>query len=137
VRTDVRLAANAVAEGLRLWPPIMALERYALEDFEFADTVIPQGTVIAMLWAAGNRDPDVYEQPNHYDLLRKPRTETTFGGGIHICAGRYVARMLAQVMLETVLAPDIRIELTGPRPAWLASTALNQLDQMRVSIRRG
>jgi len=73
-----------------------------------------------MLWAAGNRDPDAFERPNSFDLFRRNQADTTFGGGVHICPGRYVVRMLAQVVLETVFAPDVWIELVGDRPTWMA-----------------
>jgi cytochrome P450 len=136
VRADVSLAANAVTEGLRLSPPVTVLGRCALTDIEFAGTLIPQGTAIAMLWGAGNRDPETFERPNRYDLLRKNRSETTFGGGAHICPGRYVARMLAHVVLETVLAPDLRIELAGNRPAWIARSSVRQLERMQVIVAR-
>lgn len=55
---------------------------------------------------------------------------------MHICAGRHVVQMLARVMFEAVLAPDIQIELTGDRPTWLARSSARQLKRMQVTIRR-
>lgn len=136
VRADWSLLPNALAEGLRTWAPVIYSTRYALEDFQFAGTEIPQGQVIDMLWAAGNRDPDVFDNPSHYDIYRKARAETTFGGGIHICPGRYVVRMLSQTVLEAVLAPGVRVTLTGGAPQWIPGALARQLQFMKVTIRR-
>ena len=54
VRANPPLVANALAEGLRLSPPVIVTHRYALEPFEYQGVAIPAGTAIAMLWAAGN-----------------------------------------------------------------------------------
>lgn len=136
VRENPSLVSNALAEGLRLWSPLIYTERYALTDLEFAGTLIPQGAAIGMLWAAGNRDPDVFTHPNRYDLVRGQQSETTFGGGIHICPGRHVVRMLTHTLLDAVLAPGVRIELTGPGPTWIAPSSARQLNRMQVTIRR-
>lgn len=136
VRTNQTLLSNALAEGLRLWAPLIYTGRCVLSDLEFAETTLPTGTPIMMLWAAGNRDPTAFEQPNRFDLWRTQRSERTFGGGSHICAGRYLVRMLCLTMLETVLAPDISIELTDARPTWLPRSGLRQLDSLHLSVRR-
>lgn len=136
VRAEPKLVPKAVAEGLRLWAPLMLTERHALQDFEFADVSIPRGTSITMLWAAGNRDPQVFEHPDRFDLSRQHTYETTFGGGIHVCAGRHTARMLMQAIIEGVMAPDVRIESMGAYPAWLKRSSARQLDRLEVMITR-
>lgn len=136
VRSEPNLIPKAVAEGLRLWAPLMLTQRYALKDFEFAGVSIPCSTSITMLWAAGNRDPEVFENPNRFELSRQHTNETTFGGGIHVCPGRHTARMLMQAMIEGVMAPEVRIESTGARPAWLKRSTARQLDCMEVMITR-
>jgi cytochrome P450 len=136
VRADPVLLSNAVTEGLRLWTPLIYTGRCALRDLEFSGTLIPRGTQIIMLWAAGNRDPGIFENPDRYDLFRTQQDERTFGGGVHICPGRYMVRMLTRTMLEAVLAPDIRIELTGDRPTWLKPSSLRQLNRLQVAISR-
>src|SRR5258708_8422206 len=136
VRTGLAPLSDAVNEGLRLWTPSITTERYTLQGLEFAGVWIPQGTEIIMLWAAGNRDPNAFENPNFFDPYRKQRAETTFGGGVHICPGRYVVRMLVQTILETVLASGVRIELQGARPTWIARSHARQLDRMSMVISR-
>lgn len=135
-RADPSLASNAVAEGLRLSPPLTITERYASEDLELAGVAIPRGTAVGMLWAAGNRDPGAYENPNRYEIFRRQRNEMTFGGGARICPGRYTVRMLVNTVIQGILAPDIRIDLTTDRPTWLARSFGRQLSSMPVTIRR-
>jgi cytochrome P450 len=136
VRGEMKLVSSAVAEGLRLSPPLLVTARHALQDFQFKGVPIARGTQIVMLWGAGNRDPAVFENPNVYDLHRDQRNATTFGGGIHICPGRYMARMLVQAVLEGVLAPNIRIEFAGDGPSWFERSAMRQLAGMSVKIAR-
>jgi cytochrome P450 len=135
VRADIGLAQAAAYEGLRLWSPLIHSPRCVLHDLEYAGTYIPQGTQIRMLLAAGNRDPQVFERPNHYDLCRRHLHQTTFGGGVHICPGRHVVEMLARIGIETVLAPGVQIDLTD-RPTWLSGSELRQLTRMNITIER-
>jgi cytochrome P450 len=110
--------------------------RFAVEDFEYAHTKIPAGTAIAMIWAAANRDPTVFENPNSYDLQRNPRTPMTFGGGIHVCPGRYVGGMLVSAALQGLVNPRVEIVLTGDRPRWQSRSFMRVTDRMTVTIRR-
>jgi cytochrome P450 len=135
VRADSNLVRRALAEGLRLSPPVILTNRYALDDFVFQETLIPQGTAIAMLWAAGNRDPAVFEGPSRYDLWRTQHGTTTFGGGIHICPGRNVAVMLGEAVLKGVIRPNISITLTGP-VEWIARSTMRQPYRLPVAIHR-
>lgn len=133
VRANHALAEKAVDEALRLWPPIPMLIRCALEDFHFAGIKIPRGTAIGMFFAAANRDPEVFPHPNAYRLDRTLRQETTFGGGIHICPGRYTARMLVTAVIEALVSPEIRIELAQTPPAWHPGLIFRQIG-MRLSL---
>jgi cytochrome P450 len=114
----------------------MVSNRCVLKDFEHAGTRIPEGTAISMLWAAANRDPAVFENPNRYDLHRAGRTPMTFGGGVHICPGRYAGSMLVSAALKGLVNPWVAIELAGARPKWLDRSFMRWADRMTVTIRR-
>ncbi|HYZ48976.1 MAG TPA: cytochrome P450, partial [Sphingomonas sp.] len=135
VRADPSLVASAHAEGLRMSAPVIVTHRYALEDFEYAGFQIPAGTAIAMVWAAGNRDPDVFDNPNQYQLTRVQRADATFGGGIHICPGRNVARMISMAVLRGITQPGIRITL-GDDFRWIVRSTMRQPHRMPVTIER-
>ncbi len=135
-RTDAGLLPGALAEGLRMLAPVMVTNRFAVEDFEYAHTKIPAGTAIAMLWAAANRDPAAFEKPNSYDLQRNPRTPMTFGGGIHVCPGRYVGSMLVSAALQGLINPRVEIVLSADRPHWQPRSFMRMTERMMVTIRR-
>lgn len=135
VRADQNLVNAAVNEGLRMSPPVIVTHRYALEDFDFADVKIPAGTALAMLWAAGNRDPDMFDEPNRYQLNRVQRYDATFGGGIHMCPGRNVARMLVAAVVKRMTATDIDIALSGD-VEWIVRSTMRQPIRMPVIITR-
>jgi cytochrome P450 len=65
-----------------------------------------------MSWAAANRDPAVFDDPEHVDIDRAPNPHLTFGAGPHRCLGIHFARMIIHVVLEEVLAriPDYVVD---------------------------
>jgi cytochrome P450 len=134
LRLDPSLVPDAATEALRLWPPLSMTERLAMEDFAFADVFIPARTAIGMLWAAGNRDPEVHQNPNDFELGRKRRVEATFGGGTHICPGRYAARMQVQAIIRGLLESTVRVEMTDNPPTWNPRSSALQLSKMPVTF---
>ena len=135
VRGYPSLVAAAVFEGLRLAPPIILTERYALEDFVHEGVLVPQGTPI-IFWIAGNRDPKAFAQPARLDLDRRQPGDATFGGGAHLCPGKNVARTFAEVVLGGVTAPNIAIELVDHDYEWIPRSSMRQLGALPVRIRR-
>ena len=73
--------------------------------------LIKAGDLVMLFYASGNRDEDVFENPNKFDILRSPNPHITFGGsGSHECLGQYVARVeLAELYKELLtLMPNIK-----------------------------
>lgn len=134
VRADPGLVPAAVFEGLRLEPPVIVTQRYALRDIEHDGARIPAGTPIVMLWGASNRDPDAFPDPEAFRLDRPLRGDSTFGGGGHICPGRNVARMFAQVVVEALVQPDVDLTLTDGPYEWLERSTMRQLRAMPLVI---
>lgn len=135
VARDPSLVQAAVAEGIRLSGPVILTPRYALEDLSYKGIAIPQGTVLVMLWAAGTRDPDAYPDPDAFDLSRVHRADTSTGGGVHVCPGRHLARMLAGAVVRGLTAPGIAVRLTGD-VAWMPRSAMWQPERLPVEITR-
>jgi cytochrome P450 len=136
VRASPDILPKAIAEALRLEPPVAVLKRYVLGDFHHDGFVVPRGSVVNMLWAAGNHDPEAFPNPEKFDLTR-PRTGlTTFGNGAHICPGRYVGLMLTRVLLETLASEDIELQRSAAPAEWLPGHIMNQLSIMPMVMRR-
>jgi cytochrome P450 len=119
------LAPRAVEEVMRFSPVIFTAMRVTVEDVELAGVTIPAGTLVIANTAAANRDPAVYDEPDHLDITREDAPAMlTFGGGIHHCLGAHLARIeLAEAL--TIMArrmPNIR--RTGPVP-WKPMTGIS------------
>ena len=87
------LAMKAVEEVMRFSPVIYGALRMTMEDVEIADVMIPAGTFVMCNTAAANHDPDVYVEPERFDILREDAPPMqTFGAGAHYCLGANLAR---------------------------------------------
>lgn len=121
-RTRPELAANAVEECLRYEGPIGMTPRVTHEDAVFGGRTIPKDTEVwVMLWAA-NRDPEVFADPDRFDVERpNARDHIAFGGGTHLCLGAHLARMETQVALGALVARTKEFALATDEIEWGAS----------------
>jgi cytochrome P450 len=137
VKEDSSLVPSAVMEGLRLHGAALLTQREAAGDFDYDGVAIPSGTALTMLWLFGNRDPAVFEDPNSYKLDRENRNrQTTFGGGLYLCSGKNVVRMLCETAVEVLTRPSVDITLTGDLQ-WVPASANHEVEAMPVTIRCG
>jgi len=104
--------APAVAEEvLRFEPPVQQAVRVALTETEVAGFPIRKNQWIIPVLAAANRDPEVYPEPNRFDITREsPAEHLAFSGGIHYCLGSPLARMELAMALRALAErfPDLR-----------------------------
>jgi cytochrome P450 len=104
--------APAVAEEvLRFEPPVQQAVRVALTETEVAGFPIRKNQWIIPVLAAANRDPEVYPEPNRFDITRQsPAEHLAFSGGIHYCLGSPLARMELTMALRSLAErfPDLR-----------------------------
>ena len=111
LRADRSLLPSAVEEMLRFVTPVMNFRRTAMADLELSGTAIGEGDKVVFFHASANRDEDVFEEPDTFDIGRDPNPHIAFGGGgPHFCLGANLARMEIRVMFEHLLdrMPDIR-----------------------------
>ena len=88
------LAMRAVEESMRHSPSVCSTVRTVLEDATYGGYTFPAGSFIILNTFAANRDPEVYSDPERFDMTREsPPTIVTFGGGVHYCLGANLARM--------------------------------------------
>ena len=109
------LAANAVEEALRFEPITPFTARIALEDVEYRDVVFPRDTVVMVSAFNGNRDSDVWAEPERFDIAAERAGGgrlLTFGAGIHYCLGANLARAELQEALAFLAPrmPDLRLD---------------------------
>jgi cholest-4-en-3-one 26-monooxygenase len=104
------LPASVAQEFVRVGNAIIALVRTTTRDVELHGQEIKQGERVAMLFAAGNFDPDGFDGPRSFDLSRDPNPHLGFGRGPHSCLGKHVAALEIKILLEELLrqTKDIR-----------------------------
>jgi len=78
--------------SVQFWP-----SRTALADIEIAETTIPKGAPIILVYASGNRDPHRFTNPDEVDLERENNEHLGYSHGIHLCFGGPLARLEVQV----------------------------------------
>jgi cytochrome P450 len=113
LRAEPDLIPSAVEEFLRLETPVQSMPRWANEDFTLHGRTIRQGESIMLHWAAANRDPEHFPEPDRCLIDRNPNDHVTFGRGIHRCIGIDLARLEIRVALEELLARTSWFEPDG------------------------
>lgn len=85
--------------------------RKATVDTEIGGEQVRAGDLLVPVIAAANVDPEKFEDPSRFDIRRKPNPHIGFGGGIHVCVGNMLARMVAPVAISQLIRayPDMRL----------------------------
>lgn len=107
---EPELAKGAVEEGMRYLGAVRATGRFASEDIEHHGLRFPKGTLVSPSFVASNFDPDVFEEPERFDIRRESaKPHLTFGSGIHYCLGSWLARAELQEALPILARrmPDL------------------------------
>ncbi len=136
LRADPTLYPTAIDELLRLASPVWHFRRTATEDTEVGGVKIAKGDRVVVWFAAANRDPDVFPEPDKLVLTRKRDEHASFGrGGPHFCIGAHLARLEIAIMVEELVKRVDKIELVAP-PRRLRSNFTNGLKELRVRFTR-
>jgi len=109
----------AIEESLRYDPPVLGLYRNTTREVRLNEVTIPAGSKVLINYAAANRDPAVFEDPDVFDLRRTPRRHLAFGLGVHFCLGAPLSRLEARVAMVALLErlPALRLRGSGSRIA--------------------
>ena len=114
LRAHPDLIPNAVEEIVRLATPIRGFSRYVAQDIEFEGVPMREGERVFLIYAAGNRDADVFEAPDRFDVTRNTRKHLGFGHGVHACMGMHLARAEMVALLDALVPRVSRWHLDGP-----------------------
>ncbi|TMK88146.1 MAG: cytochrome P450 [Actinobacteria bacterium] len=135
VRADPSLIPGAVEEILRWANPLHYFRRTAAADTELSGTKIEAGQKVAMLYTSANRDEDVFDDPQRFDIRRQPNPHLSFGIAEHFCLGAHLARLEGRVFFEELLATFPTIELSG-EPTRVRSNLNNGFKRLPVRMTR-
>ena len=101
LQDDPSRAASVIEEALRLSTPTQGMFRIATRDHELEGVHIPKGSRLVIVFAAANRDEEIYSEPDGFDPDRSGlRDHLAFGKGIHFCLGAALSRLEGRVALE-------------------------------------
>ena len=117
VLADRGLVPAAIEESLRLEPAAAVVDRYATAGIRLGGAAIRAGDQVTVSIAGANRDPATFGDPDSFDV-RRPNAgrHLAFAHGPHFCLGAHLARLEAQVAVDTVLArlPGLRLDPRYP-----------------------
>jgi cytochrome P450 len=113
LREHPELIPAAIEEQLRFVAPVQGFYRTATRDYTVGANTIPAGARVLLLFAAANRDPRRYDNPDTFDLDRNPTDHLAFGGGVHFCLGAPLTRLEGARVFSQLLPRVEAIRLTG------------------------
>ncbi|NMD61351.1 UNVERIFIED_ORG: hypothetical protein FNL38_102258 [Nocardia globerula] len=110
---DPALLDKGTEEFLRYSTPTIGQARYIKSDIDFHGRQLKAGDRVYLMYAAANRDPSMFEDPDSIDIRRKANRHMSFAVGAHRCLGSNLARAMFRTMISSVLdrIPDFRVDL--------------------------
>jgi cytochrome P450 len=134
LRADDELVAQAVEEMLRFDTPLQFFERFVLEDMEYEGFHWPRGTKVCLYFASANRDPEVFPDPDRFDVRRNPKGHLAFGMGLHYCIGAPLARLELAAALRTLLRRFPELRLAGADLRYQPRNVFRYLEELPVEF---
>jgi cytochrome P450 len=113
LRDDPGLAGDTVEETLRYDPPVQLTARVARDEIQIGDVTATDGAVILVLLAATGRDPEVFPEPDRFDITRPAGGHLAFAAGPHFCLGAPLARLEASIAVTAFARQLTRPALDG------------------------
>jgi cytochrome P450 len=134
LRAEPSLIDNAVEEILRFESPVVQSVRIPTSDVAIRGCPMRRGESVVVFLAAANRDPDVYPEPDRFDVTRRDVHHQSFGGGVHFCLGAPLARLEARLAIGALLERFPHLRLADEAPVWRALPVFRGLANLRVLI---
>jgi cytochrome P450 len=135
VREDPSLIPGAVEEILRWANPLHYFRRTAMTETTLHDVTIEPGDKVAMYYTSANRDEELFDDSQGFDIHRNPNPHLSFGIAEHFCLGVHLARLEGRVFFEELLSRFPEIELAG-EPVRVRSNLNNAYKRLPVRMAR-
>ncbi len=134
LRADPERAPRVIEELLRYEPPVHFRTRKALGTIEIAGQTIPKGAPVVLLFAAANRDPARFDDPDRFDPDREDNQHFGFGGGLHYCMGAPLARIEAEIALVALCSRLVAPRLMVDPPPYRPGASLRGPERLGIRI---
>ena len=113
LQANPALIPGLVEEAIRWVTPVRHFMRTATEDTELHGRQITRGDWLMLCYLSGNRDEDVFDEPETFRVDRDPNRHLGFGYGPHLCLGQHMAKMEMRILFEELIPRLEYIELAG------------------------
>jgi cytochrome P450 len=133
LQADMSLMGTAVEEMIRWVVPVKEFMRTAQEDTVVRGVPIAKGEAVLLSYVSANRDEDVFNEPNKFDVGRDPNKHLSFGYGVHFCLGASLARMEMNSFFSELIPRIKSIELAG-EPELMATTFVGGLKHLPIRV---
>lgn len=133
LRRNPQLIKTTVEELLRYTSPVfISSERYARETVILHGVTIQRGEMVLGVIGAANRDETVFANPDRLNITRENNKHLSFGQGIHFCLGAPLARMEAQIAVNTLLRrlPNLKLKGSSHLLRWRPSLMMRGLEAL-------
>ena len=134
LRSQPALAAAAVEEVLRFDGPNLSAGRVVAQPIELRGKTLAVGDRVFLMLSAANRDPRVYDEPDHLNFQRKSIAHLAFGWGKHICLGFPLARMEGQIAFTRLLQRASYIEQAPGELQWHRSMVFRGVPKLPLRV---
>lgn len=135
LKQQPELIESAVDEMLRYDAPLHMFHRYVLEDFDFEGYSFKQGDTLGLLYGAANRDPEIFDNPDTFDIQRNPNRHLAFGAATHFCLGAPLAKLELRALFNGLLSRTTQIELEVKTPEYYTGLVFRGLKELRIRWR--
>jgi cytochrome P450 len=107
---------QAVEELLRFDPPVeRALTRFVAQDVVVGGQTLKRGDMLIVLLGSANRDGKIFPEADQLNIDRETKAHIAFGKGVHYCLGAPLARLEAEIALNTLLRRLPELALAVPQ----------------------
>jgi cytochrome P450 len=130
---DKSLLKVAFDEVLRWESPVQTFFRTTTRPLDIEGIEIPSDEKVLLFLASANRDPRRWEEPEKFDIRRRPVGHVALGNGIHVCVGQMVARLEAEMMLGALAERVKGIDIVG-EPKRKLNNTLRSLVSLPVEV---
>jgi len=131
LRANPSLVDSAIEEMMRFDGSVHIVDRCAGSETELGGRTFAPGDKISVIIGSANRDPEGFPEPDRFDIEREETTHLGFGEGIHFCIGAPLARIVAPVALEMLLAEFPELALEGV-PEWQTDPYLRAMTSVQL-----
>ena len=118
LQQNPNLLEPAIEESLRFESPVSRQTRLVRGETKIRGSVLKDGEMVFQMLNAANRDPEVFSDPDTFDIRREKNHHIAFGQGIHFCVGGTLSRAEAFVAVGTVIKRLPNLHLAHDKPDW-------------------